>query len=363
MWVLDVNYGVMTAKQKVFLEFERIRDVQTGLGQVCWNVGKQFTQVMRRELELNCWLPKNKFNIFGKQFKYVAAKKGFRKNLLSYKNFAVWHCLHQGSKFLPKNKRTKLIITVQDLNFLFEEQDKRKRQQKKQALQKRFNRAQIITCISNYTKKVLQQHFSFNDQLITVVYLGVTIDFNIVPQQPHGLKKSKFIFTIGAISPKKNTHVLLAMLQKLANINLIIAGNAVNQDYMANILQQAAALGVAERVQFLGAVSEAEKYWLYQNCEAFAFPSLLEGFGLPVIEAMNFGKPVFLSTCTSLPEIGGAEAYYWDNFAPDYMADKFVQGMNDYNKDEQKSGRIVNWARQFTWEKTARQFIDLYTSD
>ena len=79
------------------------------------------------------------------------------------------------------------------------------------------------------------------------------------------------------------------------------------------------AKGLEERIILPGEISDMDKYWLYKNCEAFVFPSMYEGFGLPVIEAMNFGKPVFLSTFSSLPEVGGKYALYWENFDSQLM--------------------------------------------
>jgi glycosyltransferase involved in cell wall biosynthesis len=89
------------------------------------------------------------------------------------------------------------------------------------------------------------------------------------------------------------------------------------------------------------------------------FPSISEGFGLPVIEAMYFGKPVILSTHTSLPEIGGREAYYFQNFDPDEMNKVVVTALNEY--DLNKADRIKQWATQFNWENSANQYLDLYS--
>src|SRR5207344_2364333 len=69
-------------------------------------------------------------------------------------------------------------------------------------------------------------------------------------------------------------------------------------------------------LQVVQEVSDARKSWLYAHCKAFLFPSLTEGFGLPPLEAMHFGKPVFLSKLTSLPEVGGDAAAYFDDFEP-----------------------------------------------
>jgi glycosyltransferase involved in cell wall biosynthesis len=96
------------------------------------------------------------------------------------------------------------------------------------------------------------------------------------------------------------------------------------------VMEAAKKFGVEDRVKLIGPATEEEKYWYYKNCEAFLFPSYAEGFGLPVIEAMYHGKPVFISDKTSLPEVGGDAAYYFRNFEPEYMQEVFKEGMRDY---------------------------------
>ena len=99
-----------------------------------------------------------------------------------------------------------------------------------------------------------------------------------------------------------------------------------------------------------------------QNCEAFVFPSLCEGFGLPPIEAMAYGKPVFLANRTSLPEIGGEFAFYWDNNDPESMAEVFREGMNVYqNNRETYQLELKMRAESFDWKKTAAEYLQVYS--
>ena len=93
---------------------------------------------------------------------------------------------------------------------------------------------------------------------------------------------------------KKNFHVLPRIL-KGNDYRLVIAGNISSNSYCAEILEQAREWGVESRVTITGPVSEPVKQWYLQNCDAFVFPSIAEGFGLPVIEAMRYGKPIFTS--------------------------------------------------------------------
>src|SRR5690606_29202194 len=118
-----------------------------------------------------------------------------------------------------------------------------------------------------------------------------------------------------------------------------------------------------EKVHLPGKISEADKQYYYQNCEAFVFPSLREGFGIPPIEAMRFGKPVFLSNNTSLPEIGGEHSFFWDHYDPEYMAKMLKDGMEKFNNNKQF---YENWytarAQSFNWKTTAEKYLEVYKS-
>jgi glycosyltransferase involved in cell wall biosynthesis len=99
---------------------------------------------------------------------------------------------------------------------------------------------------------------------------------------------------------------------------------------------------------------------MYQHCEAFLFPSLLEGFGLPVIEAMQFGKPVFSSKETSLKEIGGDFAYFWDNFNPEEMKKLIDENLTQFYQNESLADKEKEYARSFSYEKHFEEYEALY---
>jgi glycosyltransferase involved in cell wall biosynthesis len=140
---------------------------------------------------------------------------------------------------------------------------------------------------------------------------------------------------------------------------LIIAGRLDEPDYIARMEEEAERLGVADRLKLLGPVSEEEKAWYFKNCSAFVHPSLAEGFGAPVVEAMQFGKPLFLSSLTSLPEIAGDVAFYFKSFEPDHMRQVFQAGMNAYSANG-LSERIRERGKSFKWEEKARQYLSVY---
>jgi glycosyltransferase involved in cell wall biosynthesis len=114
-------------------------------------------------------------------------------------------------------------------------------------------------------------------------------------------------------------------------------------------------------VVFTGAINAQEKKWLYEHCTAFVFTSKAEGFGLPVIEAMQFGKPVFLLNSTSLPEIGSTYAQYWnkdDN--GELMAQKLQDGLAFYQLQPQTLEEMKQYAAGFHWQANAKAYAALY---
>ncbi|MEI9911174.1 MAG: glycosyltransferase [Bacteroidota bacterium] len=142
------------------------------------------------------------------------------------------------------------------------------------------------------------------------------------------------------------------------NYELVIAG--LNHfDYAKKVMEEARRWQVEDRVKLIGAIDEKNKYWYYRHCEAFMFPSVAEGFGFPPLEAMHFGKPVFLSDRTSLPEVGGDAAYYFSDFDPRAMRSVFEKGMNDF-KNHNRIPAIKRQASLFNWNKTAGEYLDIY---
>ena len=105
-------------------------------------------------------------------------------------------------------------------------------------------------------------------------------------------------------------------------------------------------------------MSEREKSYLIENCKAFLFPSLWEGFGIPPVESMVRGKPTFVSSRTSLPEICGNHAHYFISFDPREMADVIEVGLKNFNKT--KANKMIAWAKQYSWDSTAKSYLDIY---
>jgi glycosyltransferase involved in cell wall biosynthesis len=276
------------------------------------------------------------------------------------KSYTVWHSTYQGTQYFPFRKRKGVVFTIHDLNFLYDESKTVKKKQKylRQHARK-INAADHIVAISNFVLEDVRKHFNLNNKPCSVIYNGCNIPAPLTGDLP-GFKKpgSPFLYTIGTVTDKKNFHVLPPLLVN-NNRLLLISGIIQSEAYKENIIAEARKYKVEDRVIFTGAVTENEKSWYMQHCEAFLFPSLAEGFGLPVIEAMYHGRPVILSTHTSLPEVGGEEAYYFTDFEPSAMRQTLENSLHHYNSTSARE-KIIARATSFNWDNAAKQYLEIY---
>ena len=344
--------------KRVLVEMEKLKNLESGLGQFCLNLGAQFQSLNPQNLALDFYVPALQKNAFGEQFNYVTHSVFHKLFPVNSSEYDVWHCLQQDSNYFPRGGKTKLILTIHDLNFLIKYKGS-KQKSKLESLQKRVDKAAAITVISKFTESIVRENLVLNDKPLYVIYNGNTLKVVENATKPTFVTFPEFIFSIGIIAEKKNFHVLLPLLQNNKQLHLIIAGNN-KSEYAQQLLKTAEKSGVSEQLHLPGIINDEAKYWLYKNCKAFVFPSLSEGFGLPVVEAMSLGKPVFLSNLTGLPEVGGKEAFYWKNFEPQHINEIFEKGLIEFANDPERATRSIDWAKQFSWENAAKQYLDLY---
>lgn len=353
------------AKQKIrniLFDCERMKYPHTGLYHFCLQLGNALIKNGNPELEkVSFYIPASAGNVFGEDADYITQNSFHKFVFPAVGKFNIWHGTYQGSNYVPSGASVKQVLTIHDLNFLYEHEERAEKIKRSlRKIQKQVDRADKICTISAYVKHDVQQHLDVKDKEIDVIYNGCNIQHIANLQSPIWLPDKPFIFSIGTIANKKNFHVLPALL-KNSDLVLIIAGIVQQQDYQNKIMEEAARHGVADRVIFTGSVSDNDKEWYLKNCTAFVFPSIAEGFGLPVIEAMAFGKPVFLSTATSLPEIGGDMAYYFTSFDAADMEQVFQKGMDHYKKNN-PANAIIQRAAGFTWDEAAKKYLSIYKS-
>jgi glycosyltransferase involved in cell wall biosynthesis len=348
---------------KIILDCDLMKHRNSGLYQYCLNVGNYVDKLLSKNNgrdSIRFYVPAAEQGSFDNSDHCIVERK-FHKIVNPHLwGCDIWHAPFQSGRIVPADKKIKVLLTVHDLNCLHEGKSPEEQQKSLSHTQKLIDRADAIVCISEFCKSDVLKNCDVKNKPVHVIHNGThklhepalnTISYK--PQRP-------FLFGMGYVNRKKNFHVLLPMMQE-NNYELIIAGRLDEPDYISMIKELAKQLGVQDRVHLLGPVSENEKAWYLKNCLAYMHPSLAEGFGAPVVEAMAFGKPMFLSNHTSLPEIAGDVAFYFSNFEQAHMNHVFNTGMSVYGANG-LSKRIVQKGNEYNWEKKAIEYMNVYTS-
>ncbi len=344
---------------QVLVDLGKLKRLYSGLGQYSLYFGKTLSRTYYEDLHWNFLTPSRFIKKFGNQWHYENLSFQRRYFPASCKPYHLWHAIHQDSAYFPGNIDIPYILTIHDLNFL-KEKNSFIAGQRLRKLQEKVNRASIVTFISHYTASVAFKHLSLEKKNTRVIYNGVDIETGKKVKKPAFLPTGKFLFSIGMVLEKKNFHVLIDLMQYLPDYNLIIAGDK-SDFYAHRIEREIRKRKLEKRILLPGIITHEEKIYLYKHCEAFVFPSKMEGFGLPVIEAMRFGKPVFTSNFSSLPEIGDQYAFYWDSFQPEAMHAVFSQKMSLFKKNRRElSENMIDYSRRFKWEESISRYTALY---
>lgn len=348
--------------KKVLIDLTVLKHINCGLGQIAYNYARYFGEnASKMDFEIHLLLPKKYIGAFGDDIYYHNCSElvaSFPKLLLP--KFDIWHSMHQMCRMLPQYKSTTNILTIHDINFIYEKQGQSLYKHSHKFM-RRMKRADRIFCISNFTKNDVLKHFP-TDKPLEVIYNGVEFG-NVTNERKPDLPfpdYSKFLFSIGQIRWKKNFHVLLDAMKLMPEYNLVIAGEK-GSDY-ADLIEKKIKTDKIRNVFLIGTVHDSEKIWLYNHCEAFVFPSLFEGFGLPVIEAMSYGKPVVSSDKTSLKEICSGHAFLLENFEGAHIADTIRKAIKAYGDDPQLSVSSESYARSYSYERHMEQYIQVYKS-
>ncbi len=223
-------------------------------------------------------------------------------------------------------------------------------------------KSKVIITPSEYVKDNLAKFAKINSRKIAVTYEGsVKLDqkAEVVPE----LEKQKFIMYVGRPNPHKNLYRLISAFSELKksypDLRLALVGK---RDSNYKKLSKWVKDKSIEGVEFLGFIPDSQLKWLYENCQAYVFPSLSEGFGLPGLEAMRHGAPVISSNATCLPEIYGNAAVYFDPFDVEDMALKIDSILKSPAKAKNMSEKGLEQIKKYSWKKMAQETLAIYNS-
>ncbi|MDO8672063.1 MAG: glycosyltransferase family 1 protein [Dehalococcoidia bacterium] len=219
-----------------------------------------------------------------------------------------------------------------------------------------------VVIVDSYAARTdLIREYSVSPDKVRVVHLAADEfeDGQGRSELPSCLQGRRYVLYLGINKPHKN---LVRLIQAWAKIDvphkLVLAGK--EDERYPEARQEVEALGLAGRVMFLGEVKEDEMPAVYRGAELFVFPSLYEGFGLPVLEAMKSGVPVIASQTSSLPEIVGDAGILVNPYDVNEMAMAIQFTLTNDSLREELRQKSLDQAQKFSWERTARETLQIY---
>lgn len=284
----------------------------------------------------------------------------------------IYHSLFH---FLPFGVRARrLVVTLHDLIWVNHRQLADPRPWRRWVkgslgnwgIRRALAAADQIIAISESTRQAALSSLAIPPAKITTIHHGVASGF--APAVPAALPAAcqgrAFVFSLGNSLPYKNLPRLLrafgAIAPRYPGISLVIAGRGESYPALARLSHQ---LGLAERVRFAGALSDGEVHRCLSQALFFAFPSLVEGFGLPVLEAMASGCPVLTANTSSTAEVAGQDAVLVDPGSADAIAEGMKCLLDNALLRQRLSSRGRQRAARFTWQRCAEQTLALYRSE
>ena len=274
---------------------------------------------------------------------------------------------------IPKFDHTPVIATIMDAYPLIHPElvSQRLRTFKNIAFKRASKWADHIITISDHSKEDIIQYFEIPEEKISVIPLGVNKTFfQRIPEdekeavrQKFSLKKEFFIF-VGTIQPRKNLSRLIEAYLSLPSAlrqkhPLVIIGHyGWGED---NLKQKLDALGEDDTIRHLKHVSDQELYALLQSALAMVYPSLYEGFGLPILEGFASRIPVITSSTTSIPEVAGDAVCYVNPLDTIDIAAKMQQLAEDKLMQKEMIAKGLERLEMYSWEKCAEEHLKLFS--
>lgn len=317
-----------------------------------YSVGKQLSGVGKYSLALMDGLARlyagPRLRRYYRPHRWVRAP--FPKRLLldsTPRGVDVFHGLNQR---LPQRKRSKTVSTFHDLFVLSGEYSTMEfRMRFAEQAREAAERSDRIIAVSEFTAGQVVEYLGYAREQIRVVPHGVVLPERVVGVE----RREKIVLTVGAVQKRKNTRRLIEGFRALPmDWQLWIAGSAGFE--AAEMLE-----GLPENVRVLGYVPDAELEKFYARASVFAFPSLDEGFGIPVLEAMAHGLPVLTSMSSALPEVAGDAALLVDPLRSEAIAEGLLR-LVDAEQRQALAVQGLARVQQFSWDKSARMTAAVY---
>ena len=267
---------------------------------------------------------------------------------------------------LPREVR--LVVIVHDLIFMDPLPPSRSlyqnfgRMYRRLVVPSAIQKADLIITMTDYTARQVVSRFNFDKTRIRTIPASIGDEWlqNFAASSP----RAPYILLVAGEAPSKNLSRAIAAfarcrsLRKDAQLEMVVGG--VKEQFHARFRNEAQQLGVGGRITFLRYISEAEMRDFYRGATLFMMPSLAEGFGIPVVEAMASGAPVIASAGTCLEEVGGDAALYFDPLSVEDMAQTMCKVLDSPSLRESMAIRGRSHVKQFSEESVGTQISALW---
>lgn len=319
------------------------------------------------EKDKDFWKPRNN-NFTVKTANYdnysFGEQLGYNRFLKSLKPDLVHFCMPQQ----PINYKGKKVTTFHDLTLLKTYNSdknwliyKAKQIVGKKAFKKVAETNNHLITVSNFTKHELLETFpTISEEKITTIYESSDVS-NTTPKKYSGLPFKKYLLYVGQQSDYKNIKRLgdahQMLLAKYPDLGLVLVGK---QNAASKANEQYFNERHYKNIVFTGFVDDAQLGWLYGNAQAYVFPSLMEGFGLPGLEAMGYGTPVISSNATCLPEVYGQAAHYFNPSDTSDIATAIDQVLSDDKIRTRLAKAGFKQIKKYSWKKQAQETYRVY---
>ena len=279
---------------------------------------------------------------------------------------------HSPVNVLPARLPCASVVTVHDLAFVHYPQFFRpaRRVYQRAFTVRSVRAATLVVAVSQSTKRDLIERFAVPEERLRVIYPAIDPDFQPEPDRArlaafraaHGLPDDYILF-LGTLEPRKNLVLLVEAYARLREMDenaprLVIAG--AKGWYFQSLFERVQSLDLSSHITFAGYISREEQPLWYAAAKLFVYPSVYEGFGLPIVEALACGTPTITSTVSSMPEAGGAVAL---GVVPDDalgMAHAMRGVLASPEVRERTLAEGPRWARRFSVDRLADEYREVY---
>lgn len=280
---------------------------------------------------------------------------------------------HSPFFYAPKMKRAKVLITVHDLRlyrfprtygllrYLY----------LRHSVKETIRRADKIISISQFTKDEIIETCHINPEKVQVIHEAINrAAFSVdaikdykLPDEYQYLADTRILFTLGHVEPRKNykrlieAFRLLKKQEKNKDVKLVIAGKPIlDVESVMKMIEE------TKDVIYLNFIPRELLLWLYKNAALFVFPSYYEGFGFPPLEAASLGTVSAVSNVSSIPEVCGDCAFYYNPYDVDEMYRIIDSALNDFQSVDKKRKLLEEQLSKFSWKKNAEETLRVYNT-